>query len=121
MKVFIKPLIFILFLLGLSGVAYWDEISTKQELKLNEAKNKTMIIIQTFRRLGQKSGWSKALSTQDAQMNIANKLYSKNGLELKLTCGACPEQYEVFKIVVIIINSRISIYITFIIFIFSKN
>ena len=37
-----------------------------------------MNIIQTFRRLGQKSGWSKALSTQDAQMNIANKLYSKN-------------------------------------------
>lgn len=56
-----------------------------------------MNIVQTFRRIGQQSGWSKLLSTQDAQMAIAKKLYAKNGLELKLTCGACPEQYEVFK------------------------
>lgn len=45
----------------------------------------------------QMSGWKSALSMQDAQMPIIQKLYAKHGLELKITCGACPEQYEVFK------------------------
>jgi hypothetical protein len=57
-----------------------------------------MNFVQTFRRLGQQTnGWSKSISMQDAQMPLAKKLYLKNGLELKMTCGACPEQYEVFK------------------------
>lgn len=34
---------------------------------------------------------------QEAQMPLVKKLYEKNGLELKMTCGACPEQYDVFK------------------------
>lgn len=25
------------------------------------------------------------------------KLFENNGLEIEMTCGACPEQYEVFK------------------------
>jgi hypothetical protein len=29
-------------------------------------------------------------------MNIT-ELYKKNGLELEMTCGACPEQYDVLK------------------------
>jgi len=57
-----------------------------------------MNIVQTFRRLRQQmNGWSKSMSMQDAQMPLASKLYAKNGLELKMTCGACPEQYDVFK------------------------
>jgi hypothetical protein len=57
-----------------------------------------MNIVQTFRRLGQQmNGWTKSMSMQDAQMPLASKLYAKNGLELKMTCGACPEQYDVFK------------------------
>ncbi|MCX6130017.1 MAG: DUF4340 domain-containing protein [Proteobacteria bacterium] len=40
MKVFIKPLIFIAVLLGLSAIAYWDEITVKKEAKLSEAKTK---------------------------------------------------------------------------------
>lgn len=57
-----------------------------------------MNIIQTFRRFGQQTnGWSKAINMQTNQMSLINKLYTKNGLELKRTCEACPEQYEVFK------------------------
>jgi hypothetical protein len=57
-----------------------------------------MNIIQTFRRLGQQmSGWNNAFDSQSAQMPLIKKLYAKNGLELKMTCGACPEQYDVFK------------------------
>ena len=56
-----------------------------------------MNIIQKFRRFGQQmNGWGNAIDTQDAQMNLSNKLYAKNGLEIK-GGGACPEQYEVFK------------------------
>lgn len=53
--------------------------------------------IQTMRRIGQISGWSKAFRSQDIQHRLMQKLYEKNGLELKMTCGACPEQYDVFK------------------------
>ncbi len=57
-----------------------------------------MNIVQILRRLGQQmNGWSKSMNIQDAQMPLAKKLYAKNGLELKMTCGACPEQYDVFK------------------------
>jgi hypothetical protein len=43
------------------------------------------------------SGWSNSMNMQDAQMPLAKKLYAKNGLELQMTCSACPEQYDVFK------------------------
>lgn len=57
-----------------------------------------MNLAQTFRRIGQQSnGWQKAFAMLSAQLPILKKLYLKHGLELKLTCGACPEQYEVFK------------------------
>jgi mRNA-degrading endonuclease RelE of RelBE toxin-antitoxin system len=57
-----------------------------------------MNIVQTLRRLGQQmNGWSKSINAQTAQMQLIKKLYAKNGLELKMTCPACPEQYDVFK------------------------
>lgn len=57
-----------------------------------------MNIIQSFRRLGQKlTGWNKSFDMQSAQMPLINKLYAKNGLEIKMTCPACPEQYDIFK------------------------
>lgn len=37
------------------------------------------------------------MSDQEAQLTLIKKLYSKYGMELKITCSACPEQYEVFK------------------------
>jgi len=39
-------------------------------------------------------GWSNSMNMQDTQMPLIKKLYAKNGLELKMTCNACPEQYE---------------------------
>lgn len=56
-----------------------------------------MNLIQRVRRLGQKSGWNKRMSSQDSQQDIIKKLYAKNGLEIKMTCSAHPEQYDVFK------------------------
>lgn len=57
-----------------------------------------MDIIQTFRRLGQKfSGFSNLIDQQTHQLPLIKKLYTKNGFELKRTCEACPEQYEIFK------------------------
>jgi len=56
-----------------------------------------MNLVQTFRRIGQLSGWSKAFERQEYQLPLIKKLYSKNGLEIKLTCGGCPEQYDVLK------------------------
>lgn len=59
---------------------------------------KKLNITQAFRRLGQQmNGWNKSFDMQEAQLPLVKKLYTKNGLELKITCGACPEQYEVFK------------------------
>jgi len=37
------------------------------------------------------------LDAQAEHFKILYKLYAKHGLELCLTCGACPEQYSVFK------------------------
>jgi hypothetical protein len=34
---------------------------------------------------------------QSAQLPLIQKLYARNGLEIKLTSYACPEQYEIFK------------------------
>lgn len=56
-----------------------------------------MGILQTFRRISQIGGWDEPFNMQEAQLPLIKKLYSRNGLELKMTCGACPEQYEVFK------------------------
>lgn len=57
-----------------------------------------MNLIQTFRRLGQlMSGWQKKGESLYAQMPLISKLYKKNGFELRLTCEACPEQYDVLK------------------------
>lgn len=57
-----------------------------------------MNLIQTFRRLGQQmKGWQKKADSLYYQLPLIQKLYLKNGLELKLTCSACPEQYDVFK------------------------
>lgn len=55
-------------------------------------------IAQTFRRIGdQLKGLEAALVNQDHQQEILKEIYTNNGLELVLTCSACPEQYEVFK------------------------
>jgi len=57
-----------------------------------------MNLLQSFRRLGQQmKGWSKAIDMQLHQFALIKKLYAKNGLKIKMTCSACPEQYEVFK------------------------
>jgi hypothetical protein len=44
MKTFFKPLIFIAVLLGLGGVAYWDEWQTKKETKEKEQENKLLTL-----------------------------------------------------------------------------
>lgn len=65
---------------------------------LAAANFELMNLIQTFRRLGQQmSGWGNAFDMQSAQMPLIKKLFAKNGLQIKMTCPACPEQYEVFK------------------------
>jgi len=57
-----------------------------------------MNIIQTLRRIGQKmSGWDSVFQAQKYQIELMEKLYQKNGLQIKMTCSAMPEQYEVFK------------------------
>lgn len=55
-------------------------------------------LIQNFRRIGQKmKGWRYSMDMQAAQISLVKKLYSQNGLQLYLTCPACPEQYDVFR------------------------
>lgn len=58
-----------------------------------------MGITQTFRRLGQllDNSWGKSMRNCDHQLMLINKFYQRNGLELKMTCPACPEQYEIFN------------------------
>lgn len=57
-----------------------------------------MNLIQTLRRIGQQfKGTNNAVDMQSHQLKLIKKMYLKNGLELKLTCPAMPEQYEVFK------------------------
>lgn len=57
-----------------------------------------MSFIQAIRRIRQQlHGWSNSLDMQEAQFPLIQKLYAKNGLEIKMTSGACPEQYEIFK------------------------
>ena len=55
-----------------------------------------MNTIQAIRRLRQQTGsFDKAFDTQLHQVELAKKLYAKNGFDLQLTCSACPEQYDV--------------------------
>lgn len=57
-----------------------------------------MNIIQTLRRIGQVSnGWAHSYDMLNAQLPLIKKLYLRNGLDIQITCGACPEQYDVFK------------------------
>lgn len=56
-----------------------------------------MNIVQAFRRIGQISGWGHCIAMQSAQLPLIQKLYARNGLEIKLTSYACPEQYEIFQ------------------------
>jgi hypothetical protein len=57
-----------------------------------------MDLLQSMRRLGQQSkGLAQSFIGQNQQQLLIKKLYENNGLEIKMTCGACPEQYEVFK------------------------
>lgn len=57
-----------------------------------------MNVLQSFRRFGQQmKGWNNAMNMQDCQFPLIQKLFAKNGLQIKMTCPACPEQYEVFK------------------------
>lgn len=42
-------------------------------------------------------GWAHQGDMLAAQMPLIEKLYAKHGFKITLTCGACPEQYEVFK------------------------
>jgi len=57
-----------------------------------------MGIVQTLRitRQGMK-GWDYSIDMLYYHIPLIKKLYAKNGLELKMTGNACPEQYEVFK------------------------
>lgn len=54
--------------------------------------------LQSLKRLQQASkGWNDCFNNQHYHIKLISKLYAKYGFELKLTCGACPEQYEVFR------------------------
>lgn len=58
-----------------------------------------MGLLQTFRRIGQTQEWSwnEAIDLLHWQFPLVEKLFARNGLEIQLTCEACPEQYEIFK------------------------
>lgn len=55
-----------------------------------------MNLIQALRRIHQQRG-NDEFAIQEAQFPLIKRLYNKYGLVIKLTCGACPEQYDVFK------------------------
>lgn len=56
-----------------------------------------MNIEQRLRRIRQQGGWfENEFDTQMRHVELAKKLYAKNGFDLQLTCSACPEQYDVF-------------------------
>ena len=54
-------------------------------------------ILDNLKELVKESGWSESLDNQYNQLTEITEKYKNHGLDLKLTCGACPEQYEVFK------------------------
>lgn len=41
--------------------------------------------------------WNKLIDIQDGQFILIQKMFEKNGLQIIMTCPACPEQYDVFK------------------------
>lgn len=41
--------------------------------------------------------WQGQMYIQGGELPKAEKLFEDHGLRLELTCGACPEQYDVFK------------------------
>jgi len=41
--------------------------------------------------------WNYAMDMQSVQILLIKKLYARYGLEITLTCPACPEQYDIFK------------------------
>ena len=55
--------------------------------------------IQFLRRLSQQSfgGWELSYKELKSQLILISKLYAKYNLEIVNTCGACPEQYDIFK------------------------
>lgn len=50
---------------------------------------------QKTRRIWQQSSSDFRYIKQLIQVSLLQKLYERNGLELHLTCSACPEQYDV--------------------------
>lgn len=57
-----------------------------------------MNFLQSLNRFRQQlTGWSNSFNEQEVQFSLIKKLYAKNGLEIIMTCEACPEQYEIFK------------------------
>jgi hypothetical protein len=59
---------------------------------------KNMSFVQTLRRMGQQmNGWDYSITMQSYQLKLIKKLYKKNGLEIKISSDAFPEQYDVFK------------------------
>lgn len=57
-----------------------------------------MNLIQTLRRIGQQSPrWADSHKLLVAQLPLIHKLYAKHALQIKMTCEACPEQYDIFK------------------------
>lgn len=53
--------------------------------------------LQRLHRLRQKSSsFNNTFSDQQYQIHLVQKLYTKNGFVLHLTCPLCPEQYDVF-------------------------
>jgi hypothetical protein len=59
-----------------------------------------MNLLQSLRRMGQQlssGGCGTSIDALYFQLGIIEKLYAKNGLSIKNTCPACPEQYDVFK------------------------
>lgn len=76
-------------------------------MEMKPRKNE-LTFIQKIRRLNQKHKlFGDTFDVQNNQFIIAQKLYRKNGLELVLTCGMCPEQYDVKNYGVIVAYYRL--------------
>ncbi len=50
-----------------------------------------------LKRIRQQDLFGSMFKAQGPQVKLLQKLYTKNGLTLNLTCNAFPEQYEVFE------------------------
>jgi hypothetical protein len=57
-----------------------------------------MNALQIVRRFNQQNKeWSNSFDIQRHQFALIEKLFTRNGLKIEMTCSACPEQYDVFK------------------------